>query len=74
MDPQEMMLNTAQAAECLGIAPQTLTNLRSTGGGPPYYQYGKRGKVVYRVGDLDDYKLAHRRTSTTDDGSQKSPL
>ncbi len=57
MEKQEV-LNDVQAARYLGLAPQTLRNMRHYGKGPAYCKLGAR--VVYKVGDLELY-LAKRR-------------
>lgn len=49
------MISTAEAADYLGLKPQTLRGWRVTGGGPPYIRYGKKGRgaVYYRISDID---------------------
>lgn len=52
--PVDMQLvETALAAELLGIELRTLENWRSQGRGPRYIKVGSR--VRYRVADLIDY-------------------
>jgi hypothetical protein len=55
---KEQGLNDVQAAAFLGLAPQTMRNLRCRCAGPPYFKLGRR--IVYRVADLEKY-LADRR-------------
>lgn len=60
------MLSTADAAERCSVGKSTLEKLRLTGGGPRYLKLGRR--VVYHPNDLDDWLIAHRRSSTSDRG------
>jgi hypothetical protein len=55
-----------RAAEILGVKPRTLEGWRLRGCGPVYVKYG--GRVVYETADLEAFKAAHRRTSTSDLG------
>jgi hypothetical protein len=50
-------LRTADAANFLGLRPQTLRLWRIKAGGPPYIRYGTKGKgtVVYKIADLEDW-------------------
>jgi hypothetical protein len=54
----EQVFNDIQAAAYLGLAPQTLRNMRFYGRGPAYCKMGRR--IVYRMADLEKY-LAERR-------------
>ena len=54
----DQVLNDIQAARYLGLAAQTLRNMRHYGRGPAYCKLGSR--VVYKTSDLDLY-LAQRR-------------
>ena len=49
------LLSTADAANYLGLRPQTLRAWRFKGGGPPYIRFGAkaRGTVAYKISDLD---------------------
>jgi len=50
-------LGPKQAAFYLGLAPQTLANMRSAGTGP---RYRKHGHIVrYHIDDLDRWSCAH---------------
>ena len=51
-------LNVPQAAVFLGLATQSLYNLKFRGLGPAYHKIGRR--TVYRVSDLEAY-LGERR-------------
>ena len=53
-----------QAATHVGLSVSTLNKLRVFGGGPPYLKIGRR--VVYSIGDLDDWLSTKRRRSTSD--------
>ena len=56
-------LDTARAAEYLGLGKSTLDKLRLNGGGPVYSQFGKR--VIYDPADLDAWCAKHKRASTS---------
>ncbi len=62
---KQVVFNDVQAARYLGLAPQSLRNLRHYRKGPPYCKLGRR--VVYKIADLDQY-LAERRI---DPGSRR---
>ena len=51
-------LNTTEAAEYLGVHPQTLGNWRKNHTGPPYYTVGR--SIRYAVTDLNNYILDQR--------------
>lgn len=55
-------LNEIEAAEFLGIAVQTLRNWRHLSKGPAYLKLspGPRGRVVYLIEDLQDYRTQCR--------------
>jgi hypothetical protein len=63
-------VNEKVAAESLGWSVRTLQDKRYRGGGPPYTKIGRgrAGRVVYETEDLDAFKAARRRTSTSDRG------
>ena len=52
------VLNVSQAATYLGLAPQSLHNMRFRGVGPAYHKLGSR--VVYRISDLELYLMERR--------------
>ena len=66
--PEKVFINTARAAHYLGLSPRTLEKLRVTGGGPIFVKMGRR--VSYCIQDLDAWVDAHRRNSTSDQGSE----
>jgi hypothetical protein len=55
---KEQVVNDVQAARYLGLAPQSLRNMRHYGKGPAYCKLGSR--VVYKLSDLEQY-LEQRR-------------
>lgn len=59
-----MNLTTPRAAEYLGLAPKTLDNWRTSGRGPKFLKLGAR--VLYPQTELDAYKAANLRQSTSD--------
>ena len=67
---EQRYLNTKQAARYLGVSPKKLHRLRTEGGGPAYYKFGK--SVRYRREDLDEWAGTRRRLSTSDDGSART--
>ena len=52
------VLNDVGAAAFLGLAVQSLRNIRSHREGPAYIKLGRR--VVYKVSDLEEYLNRHR--------------
>ncbi|WP_336975923.1 helix-turn-helix domain-containing protein [Brevundimonas nasdae] len=56
-------LNTAEAAQRLGVSISYLNKLRLTGGGPVFMKLG--AKVVYSPTDLTAWAASRRRTSTS---------
>ncbi len=58
-------LETGEAAKRLGLKASYLVKLRSIGGGPPYYKFGR--KVVYSVGDIDAWLASRRVTQTPEE-------
>jgi hypothetical protein len=54
-------LTTKQLAERWGITPQALNNMRSAKTGPTYFTIGdgKKPRVRYRIGDVEDYEKEH---------------
>ena len=49
----ETLLDSAEAAQYLGVCKQTLEKWRRLGRGPAYVRYGR--KVRYRLKDLNVY-------------------
>lgn len=70
-DPNETkrptFLNPKQAADYLGLKPNTLAKMRVYGNGPKYRKHGFR--VLYALEDLLDWseKSSRRSTSETPD-------
>ena len=62
------LLNTAQAAPLIGVAPGTLENWRTQGVGPKFIKTtaGRRGKVLYDPVDIEAWKDANRYASTSE--------
>ncbi len=54
----EQVLNESGAAAFLGLARQSLANMRHRRVGPPYCKLGFR--VVYRLADLESYLHVRR--------------
>ena len=50
------LLNTAEAAEILGLKPNTMEIWRSHGRGPSYKKIGR--KVLYDPADLEAFSLS----------------
>ncbi len=51
-------IKDTEAAKNLGVAPQTLRNMRCQGKGPPYFRIGRA--VRYSVEDLNRYIEARK--------------
>lgn len=55
--PEDARLSTEEAAAYLGYSPASLRSWRLRGGGPEYEQpHGPRGKALYWVSDLENWK------------------
>jgi hypothetical protein len=61
---------TSEAAEMIGLKPNTLEIKRSHGGGPPYMQAAPRGRVTYSERDLLVWLLTSRRRHTSQPHAQ----
>lgn len=61
------VLSVQEAAAHVGVSKSMLNKLRCFGGGPPFLKLGRR--VVYDPNDLDEWLKAHRRKSTSEQGS-----
>jgi hypothetical protein len=61
------LLSTADAADYLGLKPQTLRAWRVEGGGPPYIRFGAkgRGRVAYKISDLEAWVNRRRWPHTS---------
>ena len=65
-NPQEIstFYNSKQAADWLGLKPNTLAKMRMYGNGPVYRKHGQR--VLYAVKDLINWSNSRRRSSTSE--------
>jgi hypothetical protein len=63
-------LNEREAAQILGLNVKTLRRWRWAGKGPRFLKMGSA--VRYERADLEAYKAAARRTSTSDTGAAPS--
>ena len=61
------LLNTAQAADYLGLSISFLNKARLTGSGPTYRKIGRN--VRYEPTELDGWLTSKRRRSTCDAGA-----
>lgn len=57
--------STAEAGALLGLKPNTLEIKRVHGGGPPFIQAVKRGRVTYSERDLLVWLISSRRRNTS---------
>jgi len=62
--PKPIYLNTKQAADHLGLKPNTLAKMRVYGNGPKYRKHGFR--VLYALDDLDAWSNVSARSSTSE--------
>jgi len=62
--PTPKFLNSKQAAEYLGLKPNTLAKMRVFGNGPKYRKHGFR--VLYALDDLNAWSEASSRRSTSE--------
>ncbi len=63
-DKKPAFLNAKQAAEYLGLKPNTLAKMRVYGNGPAYRKHGQR--VLYSFDDLTAWSDASKRSSTSE--------
>ena len=68
----DVLLNTCEAAQCLGVSESFLAKARMQGTGPPYRKLGR--SVRYAPRDLNQYLLACSRTSTADQQVSPKPV
>ncbi len=61
---QPTFLNSKQAADYLGLKPNTLAKMRVYGNGPKYRKHGFR--VLYSLDDLNAWSEASLRSSTSE--------
>ncbi len=62
--PTPTFLNSKQAADYLGLKPNTLAKMRVYGNGPKYRKHGFR--VLYAFEDLNAWSEASSRRSTSE--------
>jgi hypothetical protein len=62
--PRPTFLNPKQAAEYLGLKPNTLAKMRVYGSGPKYRKHGF--KVLYALDDLIAWSERSSRQSTSE--------
>lgn len=62
--------SNAEAADLLGLKPNTLEIKRIHGGGPPYMQSVPRGRVTYAERDLLVWLISSRRRHTSQPHAQ----
>jgi hypothetical protein len=63
-DDDEIPVDTRGAAKRLNLSESFLNKQRSSGGGPPYVQAGRR--ILYRPADLRAWLASRVRKSTSD--------
>lgn len=63
--PKPVYLTTKEAADHLGLKPNTLAKMRVYGTGPKYRKHGFR--VLYALDDLNAWSETSKRTSTSED-------
>lgn len=63
-DKRPTFLNPKQAADYLGLKPNTLAKMRVYGSGPKYRKHGFR--VLYALQDLIDWSEQSSRRSTSE--------
>lgn len=63
-DKRPTFLNPRQAADYLGLKPNTLAKMRVYGNGPKYRKHGFR--VLYALQDLIDWSEQSSRRSTSE--------
>jgi predicted DNA-binding transcriptional regulator AlpA len=63
----QKLVKEKQAADMLSVAPRTLRNWRTRGGGPRFVKISGRC-IRYRVADLNEWTKARTKRSTSDLG------
>lgn len=61
---RKAFLNSKEAAEYLGLKPNTLAKMRVYGNGPKFRKHGFR--VLYAIDDLNAWSEGTRRSSTSE--------
>ncbi len=59
-----VFVTTIEAAEYLGLKPNTLAKMRVYGTGPEYRKHGRY--VRYHIDELNHWSESHRHNSTSD--------
>jgi predicted DNA-binding transcriptional regulator AlpA len=68
-DNQDRLLTEAQLAELLGVSTRATQAWRyRRSDGPPFVKLSDRGRVRYRLGDVQAWIAARSRRSTSDPG------
>ena len=69
-------LSSPEVARKLGLQPQTLRKWRLQGLGPQYIRLGShpRGRVLYRVADVERWTAARCFASTADESAKRAVL
>lgn len=66
------LVDTREAARILGVSARTLERWRMEGQGPAFMKIGTY-RVTYDIEELETFKRAARRTSTSDPGPRAAP-
>lgn len=61
---RKTFLNAKEAADYLGLKPNTLAKMRVYGNGPKFRKHGFR--VLYSIDDLNAWSEGTRRSSTSE--------
>lgn len=70
IEPPSRLLREREAAEILTLKVTTLRRWRWSGRGPRYLKLG--GAVRYQLADIEAFKEASQRASTSDPGPQSA--
>lgn len=62
--PDTVFLTPIEAADYLGLRPNTLAKMRVYGTGPGYRKHGRY--VRYHLRDLEQWSEGHKHNSTSD--------
>jgi len=65
MDPHQLAVRQARAAEIIGASESWMEKARGSGKGPIYVQLSD-GAVAYLLSDLEEFLRSRRRRSTSD--------
>lgn len=67
---RKAFLNAKEAAEYLGLKPNTLAKMRVYGNGPKFRKHGFR--VLYAIDDLNAWSEGTRRSSTSETPDERN--